>query len=117
MDAPPPDSHHVEFDALMEIARRLEVWASEVGKPASHILRSVATNLRRCATRLMVVGTDLVISQILAEEDAHRQEILARVEALPVWTVPLYLERVALLAEGADIRRRVKGLVGIDPNG
>jgi hypothetical protein len=118
MDVSTPDTHHNEFDALMEVARRLEVWASEVEKPASRILRSLAANLRRCATRLLIVGTDLAISKILAEEKAQRTEILVRAESLPPWVWPFYLERLARRAEHAHLFHTIERLsCAIDPTG
>lgn len=117
MDMPPTDTHVVAFEALTEVARRLNVWASEVEKPASHILRSLATNLHRCATSLVLIGSELAVSQILAQEEAQRREMLRSVEALPPWIGPLYLEHIAQLAGRAHLLRIVKDLGRVDPNG
>jgi hypothetical protein len=115
VDDHPPAPGLGEADTLLEIARRLEVWASEAEKPTSHILRSLATSIRRCGTRLLLVGTDLLVSQVLTEEKAQCQEVLGRVDALPPWIGPLYLERIAQLAEFANLRHIVKRLA--DPHG
>jgi len=118
MDVSPPDTHYHEFDALMEIARRLEVWSAEVEKPPAQILRSLAASLRRCARRLLAVGTDLAISQVLAEEEAQRMEILVRAEVLPPWVWPFYFDQLARQAERAHLFRIVGGLsCAIDPTG
>jgi hypothetical protein len=116
-DVNPPDPRFAEAEALVEISRRLKVWASEVERPASYILDSLGENLRRCATRLFLVGTDLVVSKILAEEKAQRKQVLSLVEALPPWTGPWYLQNVALLAERADIRRLIERHCLVDVNG
>jgi hypothetical protein len=115
-DISPPDTHSAEVDTLTEIARRLEVWASEVERPASYILRSLGENLQRCATRLLLVGTGLAVSKILAEEEAQRTQILLLVETLPSWTGPWYLQNLARLAWGADLFHRVHRFT-LDPNG
>jgi hypothetical protein len=102
MDEDPLDTHSVEVDTLMEIARRLKVWATEVERPASYILDSLGENLQRCATRLFIVGTDLAISKMLAEEQAQRTKALLLVQSLPVWIGPWYLQDLARLAELAE---------------
>jgi hypothetical protein len=118
VDVNPPDTHSAEVNTLFEIARRLKVWASEVERPASYILQSLGENLSRCATRLLLVATDLAISKLLAEEQALRTQIILLVEELPVWAGPWYFQNLARLAAGADFMRRIKRLTGpLDVNG
>ena len=112
------DSYNTEVDTLREIARRLKIWSSEVERPESYILDSLGDTLQRCATRLFLVGTDLQISKILAEEKAQRRKTLLLVETLPVWTGPWYLQSLAWLAEQADFRRKIeRHHFLLDPNG
>lgn len=113
------DIHHHELDELMEIARRLEVWASEVKKPAAHTLRSLVRDLQRSATRLLIVGTNLAISQTLAEEKARQTETLVRAESLPSWARPFYLEQLARRAEEENLLRTLDRFssCAIDPTG
>jgi hypothetical protein len=101
-----------EFEALIEISRRLKVWASEVERPASYILDSLGDNLSRCATRLFLVSVDLAVSKQFAEERAQRKEVLSLVETLPSWTGPWYLETVARLAVRGDLFHRLDQWIG-----
>jgi hypothetical protein len=107
---PPP--RLAECEALIEISRRLKVWASEVERPASYILDSLGDTLCRCATRLFLVSADLAISKKLAEEQAQRKEVLSLVESLPSWTGPWYLETVARLAVRGELFHRLDQLIG-----
>ena len=113
----PPDTHSDEAKTLMEISRRLRIWASEVERPASYILDSLGENIHRCAVRLLVIGADLAASKILAEEQAQRTQVLLLVEALPPWTGPWYLQNLARLAASADFRRTIEQHVHLlNPN-
>ena len=110
MDDPlqsPSDTLCAEYDALQEIARRLEIRAAEAERPTSDILRSLAANLDRCAVRVLLVSTDLAISRVAAEQDAMQRTILSLDETLPFWIRPAFLQNLVELAERVILLRMI----------
>jgi hypothetical protein len=61
-----------------------------------------------------VVSADLAVSQMLAEEQSQRTQVLLLAETLPSWAWPSYLQQVARRAERADLFRFLEPRIDLE---